>query len=241
MRPAAASPIEEPGDDGRVGRGARGVLIAVPETAWAKGARRLEAAVSKAAELAAFLERRFPDGKFELVIPAPGHPVTRAAVLRAIEAARPAAGELFVLMFSGHGLPADAAHPSASWALCTEELTAIDLARQLQRLPAGVDTVVINDCCYGRGLYLAGVEPRPPMVSISAAGEDAIVLHAVAAELLSEIEAAAEHGASYRVLQQRFRARRFTGRDFHVDARPPERLDRAVLGAQRTSTELQTT
>ena len=146
-------------------RGVCGVLIAVPETAWAKGSPVKEA-VSTAADLRAFLQDRFDDARIELVVPGPGRPVTRAAVLAAVEAARPAAGDLFVVRFFGHGLPADDKHPYQSWALTTEELTDFDLARQLDPLPGGVDTVVISNCCYGRGFLHVG--PRAPALGTGA-------------------------------------------------------------------------
>ena len=244
-------------------RGARGVLIAVPETAWAKGGA-VEEAVPTAAELRAFLEQRFSDARIELVAPGPGRPVTKTAVFEAFEAARPAAGELFVVMFFGHGLPADDEYPYQSWALTTEELTDLDLAGQLQLLPDGVDTVVISDCCYGRGFLYAG--PRKlelelgaraapvlrqlsrafvtglqgvvdsPMVCISAAGNGrescGAVLRSAAPQLVNEIKAAAERGESYRALDEKFRRNRTSGRQFHVDARPAERLDQVVLGTE---------
>ena len=72
---------------------------------------------------------------------------------------------------------------------------------------------------------------------ISASGDGrsggGVVLRAVAAQLLDEVRDAAERGASYRALGQGFRARRFAGREFHVDAWPPERLDHTVLGVER--------
>lgn len=259
-------------------RGARGVLIAVPETAWAKGGVVVGAAVPTATALRAFLERRFPDSTIELVVPGPGRPVTKAAVLAAFEAARPAPGELFVVLFFGHGLPADAEHPYQSWALTDEELTDLDLARHLQSLPAGVDTVVISNCCYGRGFLYAGPRslaggeagtagaateaaavvagPSPaelqqlsrafatglqeavdsPMVCIAAAGNgvdtEGNVMNAVATQLVNEVIAAAERGMSYSALGARFSARRRAGREFYVDARPPERLQRIVLGTE---------
>ena len=150
-----------------------------------------------------------------------------------------------MVLFFGHGLPASEAHPYSSWALTADELTGVDLARQLQELPAGVDTVVISDCCYGRGFFHACArvfgggaarEPmvEPPIVCISAAGDGltdgGIVLGAVAAELVNEVMAAAVRGASYHALEQRFRATGFAGREFHVDARPRECLERLVFG-----------
>ncbi|HWU87375.1 MAG TPA: hypothetical protein VN253_08870 [Kofleriaceae bacterium] len=247
-------------------RAAHGVLIAVPETAWAKGGAAIREAVTAASELRGFLEQRFPGARIELVAPEPGRPVTKAAVLDAFAAAHPAPGDLFVVLFFGHGLPADSAHPYQSWALTTEELTDVDLAGLLRQLPPDVDTVVISTCCYGRGFYYVGPRSpetgawtRPlrmpslrqlsrafamgvqdvvdaPMVCISAAGSgeagDGIVLRAVAGQLLAEIQAAAEEGISYRDLDERFRRRRAAGHEFHVDARPADRLDQAVLATE---------
>lgn len=231
-----------------MGRRASGVLIAVPESALARGGGRLAEAVPKVAAFGDFLEQRFPGAAIERVVPAPGRPVTRAAASDAFAAARPAVGDLFVVLFFGHGVPASELRPDLRWALTTEELGGADLSRHLGALPAGVDTVVISVCCYGRDPRgatgpaggdggdsgTAGRAEGPPVVWISASGDGrsggGVVLRAVAAQLLDEVRDAAERGASYRTLGQGFRARRFAGREFHVDAWPPERLDRVVLG-----------
>jgi len=202
-----------------VTRAARAVLIAVPDTAWAPG-RTIKAAIPTARALGDFLARRFARSTIAYVTPEAG-PVTRAVVLDAFTRARPAAGELFVVLFFGHGLPASDEHARGAWALATEELTELDLAAQLRRLPAGVDTLVISSCCYGRGIPLA------PMVCISPARA---VLHAEAPRIVTEVTAAAERGATYRELDEKFQAERFAGREFHVDAQPPERMSELVLG-----------
>ncbi len=225
------------------------MLIAVPESALARGGGRLTEAVPKVAAFGDFLEQRFPGATIERVAPGPGRPVTRAAVSDAFAAAHPAAGDLFVVLFFGHGIPVTSPsstrhRPDPRWALTTEELGGDDLARHLGALPAGVDAVVISVCCYGRdprgaagppgGDGAAGPADGPQVVWISASGDSrsggGVVLRAVAAQLLDEVRDAAERGASYRALGQGFRARRFAGREFHVDAWPPERLDRIVLG-----------
>jgi hypothetical protein len=243
-----------------VTRAARAVLIAVPDTAWAPG-DTVPRAIATADALGVFLERRFARTTIARVTPEAG-PVTRAAVLDAFAQARPARGELFVVLFFGHGLPASADHPYQAWALSTEELTDLELAAQLHRLPEGVDTVVISDCCYGRGVHNAGPRagepgapvsvPRlrrlsyafsrrlqevgnAPMVCISAAGRSVrrgAVLQAVAAQLVTDVVAAAERGLSYRDLDAQFRTERFAGREFHVDARPADRMAHLVLDAQ---------
>jgi len=215
------------------------VLIAVPESALARGGAVLTEAVPKVAAFGAFLEQRFPGAAIERLAPAPGRPVTKAAVCDAFAAARPAAGDLFVVLFFGHGVPASDRRPDRRWALTTEELGGADLARHFGALPAGVDTVVISVCCHGRGAAgpsggAAGAAEGPPVVWISASGDGrsggGFVLRAVAAQLLDEVRDAADRGASYRALGARFSARRFAGREFHIDAWPPERLDRSVLG-----------
>jgi hypothetical protein len=226
-----------------MGRRASGVLIAVPESTLARGGAPLTQAVPKVAAFGDFLEQRFPGAAIARVAPAPGRPVTRAAVGDAFAAARPAAGDLFVVLFFGHGIPATISsstrrRPDRRWALTSEELGGADLARLLGALPAGVDTVVISVCCYGRDVRGAagpsGGEGGPveglPVVWISASGDRGVVLRAVAAQLLDEVRDAAERGVSYRALGQGFSARRFAGREFHVDAWPPERLDQIVLG-----------
>ena len=216
-------------------RAVHAVLIAVPDAAWVRD-QTLKEAVPVASALGGLLERRFEEATIELVAPRSGG-VTRAAVASAFAAARPAAGELFVVLFLGHGIPASEDHPYQSWALTTEELTNIELAEQLHRLPPTVDTVVISDCCYGRGFYTAGTrawdDAPAPMVCISAAGRNVrrgSVLGAVASQLVADVMAAAEQGASYRGLKEKFRRDRFSGREFHVDARPAARMSDLVLG-----------
>lgn len=220
-----------------MGRRASGVLIAVPESALARGGGVLTEAAPKVAAFGDFLEQRFPGAAIERVAPAPGRPVTRAVVSDAFAAARPAAGDLFIVLFFGHGVPASERRPDPRWALTAEELGGADLAGHLGALPVGVDTVVISVCCYGRDVRGASGPPGgegPPVVWISASGGGpsggGVVLRAVAAQFLDEVRDAAERGASYRALGQGFSARRFAGREFHVDAWPPERLDRIVLG-----------
>jgi hypothetical protein len=135
-------------------RAARAVLLAVPETAWAPD-DAVPGAIPAANALGDFLARRFAATTIARVTPEAG-PVTKAAVFDAFARARPAPGELFVVLFYGHGLPASADHPYQGWALSTEELTDRELAAQLHRLPRGVDTIVLSDCCYGRGIHTAG-------------------------------------------------------------------------------------
>lgn len=204
-------------------RPVRAVLIAVPDTAWAPG-RTFTRASSTADALGGLLERRFSEATIVRVTPETG-PVTKAAVAAAFAQAGPARGELLVVMFCGHGLPPDEARPRQAWALTTEALTDLELAAELRRLPPGVDIVVIAACCHARGLPMLPVE-LPPMVCISAAR---YVLRAVAAQLVTEVIAAAEQGLSYRELDEKFRRERFAGREFHVDARPAERLAHLVL------------
>jgi hypothetical protein len=127
-----------------LGRRTSGVLIAVPESALARGGAMLAEAVPKVDAFGAFLEQRFPGAAIERVAPAPGRPVTRAAVCDAFAAARPAAGDLFVVLFFGHGVPASDRRRDRCWALTTEELGGADLSHHLGALPAGVDTVVIS-------------------------------------------------------------------------------------------------
>jgi hypothetical protein len=136
-------------------RAVRGVLIAVPESTKAKGGAVHEA-VEAAEAFDLYLGGRFPGAGLQLVTPRPDAPVTKARVLKAFEDARGGPCDLFVVMFFGHGLPADAAHPYQGWALAAEELTDGDLAAELRKLPSDVETVVICTCCYGRGFYYVG-------------------------------------------------------------------------------------
>lgn len=243
-------------------RAAHAVLIAVPDTAWAPEAT-VSRAIPTADAFGRFLERRFASPAIARVTPEAG-PVTKAAVLDAFARVAPASGDLFVVLFFGHGLPASEDHPYQAWALTTEELTDLELAARLHLLPPGVDTVVISVCCYGRGFHNAGPRgtmqrapvPAPPlplpelsrayrarlasvvsapMVCISAAGASAdrgAVMSAAAARLVKQVIAAAEQGVSYGDLYDRFRLEHAAGREFHVDARPPERMAHLVLDTQ---------
>lgn len=68
-----------------------------------------------------------------------------------------AAGDLFVVMFAGHG--AKPAQPTSGqqWYLSPGEFfDDVELADQLLALDPGVDAVVISDCCYGEGFFRSG-------------------------------------------------------------------------------------
>ncbi|HEY6173697.1 MAG TPA: caspase family protein [Kofleriaceae bacterium] len=87
--------------------------------------------------------------------------LSRGATVDAVNVAfggvRPQPGDLFVVMFAGHGGEASPTRPSQSWFLTAGQyFTDADLAARLLELPAGVDAVVISDCCYGEGFFRVG-------------------------------------------------------------------------------------
>jgi hypothetical protein len=253
-----------------VTRAVRAVLIGVRDSAWTPGQAATHA-IATAQQMGQFLQTRFTRSTTTLLTSGGGNTVTRADVIAAFATARPAPGELFVVLFCGHGIPASRKHPFQAWALTDDEFTDIDLAAQLRAFPAGVESVVISDCCYGRGFLdagaandnvpIAGDPVRPgapplrtlsrtfatrlrahadqdnvPMVCISAAGATeqggGLVLESVAAELIRGVTEAAQAELSYEILREKFRSERFSGREFHVDARPETRLTGRVLGTE---------
>lgn len=84
-------------------------------------------------------------------------------VLGAFAQLRPtvASGELFIVMFAGHGAKPDRSTPAQSWYLSEHELFSdLELADELLALRDDVDAVVISDCCYGEGFFNTGVNIR---------------------------------------------------------------------------------
>lgn len=152
-------------------------------------------------------------------------------------------GELFVVVFAGHGIAASSGQPSQSWSLAAgETFTDGDLAAALLALPPGVDTVVLSDCCFGEGLFqVEQLGDQPPeqqprnsaMVCISAAGKDNLVELSKLANLARQTVAAADAKQSYRQLASTFASQAVAGCTFHVDARPAHRLDDLVLNPER--------
>jgi hypothetical protein len=150
--------------------------------------------------------------------------------------------ELFVIMFAGHGIGASSSQPAQSWSLTAgEAFSDRDLATALRELPRGVDTVVINNCCFGEGLFEVDrhdhgpTEPQRtdcPMVSISAAREHELVQLTKLVDLAGQTVAAAAAGQSYRQLSEAFAATAVAGGTFQVDARPACRLDDRVLSPE---------
>jgi hypothetical protein len=168
-------------------------------------------------------------------------PLTKHRVARALEAMSRLVqrDELFVVMFAGHGTPSHGAAREEGWALTADDVfTDHDLATALCPLVAGVDTVVVSNCCFGEGMFRAARVGRPlghrasaqaPMVCISASGAHDLVKLTKLVDLASETVAAATAQRSYRQLAETFAARAVAGCTFHVDARPARRLDDAVL------------
>ncbi|MBC7973617.1 MAG: hypothetical protein H7138_01435 [Myxococcales bacterium] len=142
-------------------------------------------------------------------------------------------------MYAGHGIGASNSKPAQSWSLTDgESLSDLDLAIALRALPAGADAVVMNNCCYGEGLFEVGrhdhrtaAEQRAdtPMVCIAAAGEGELVQLSKLGDLARHTVAAAAAGNSYRQLSETFAATAVAGGTFRVDARPADRLDDRVL------------
>jgi len=196
------------------------------------------------------LRTRFAGASIEQLAGAPTRRLVLAAFARLQAVVTP--DDLLVVMFAGHGVAADprAARPAQAWSLTADEtFTDLDLATALRACPAGVDIVVVCDCCYGEGFFVAGdgaqdvgqqrrdargaawqsVAENSPMVCISAASEAGVVSLAKLAELATEIVRAATAGDSYAELARAFDEHKLTGREFHIDARPAERSGQAVL------------
>jgi hypothetical protein len=152
-----------------------------------------------------------------------------------------AGDDLLIVMYAGHGAEPTADRPAEAWLLSAGEVFSdIDLATALAALAPEVDVVVISACCYGEGFFipgpgLAAVPARPPrpMICISAANVAGQVTLTKLVELAGDTVAAAAAGHSYGDLARSFAQRQFTGREFHLDARPPERLADRVLDTAR--------
>jgi caspase domain-containing protein len=84
---------------------------------------------------------------------------TRQQVLSAFAAVqgRLLRGDLFVVMFAGHGDAPTLPGSGQLWHLTDgQSFNDNELADQLLKLPGGVDIVVISDCCYGAGFFTRG-------------------------------------------------------------------------------------
>lgn len=135
-------------------RKARAVLIGASSTA---NSPPVLAAVTVVNKVSALLTQQF--GANATIAKLVDNDATHTKVTQELAAARTAAsdGELFVLLFAGHGLPATDQAPFQSWALKgMDRFTDIELAQQLLAFTAKVDTVVISACCYGEGLFKPG-------------------------------------------------------------------------------------
>ena len=118
----------------------------------------------------AWLARLFPDVRFDVGFRAPGLPArTQPASMHALHAAldetqraRPGT----VLIGVGHGVPADDDGPAALALWGEESVTAIDLARRLDRRKrAGPLALVLGQCHSGAFTVLAhrDADPRAPL------------------------------------------------------------------------------
>ena len=252
-------------------RKVRAILIGAPNTADAPTVPR---AVTLVNRFAGFLEKQFGSTN-ATIVELVDTDATHAKVVHELAAARQAAsdGELFVLLFAGHGVPSSKKQPFQAWALHdTDRFSDLELAQALLAFDAKVDAVVISACCYGEGLFSTGPykhalnHPWPPlptpheldihlqlrmwnqqrvtflrcalaaknspMVCISAAGRDEVVIASVIDQLADDIEISAVAKETYRHLADRFDDNEFAGRAFQVDARPAKRLHDTVLGTQ---------
>lgn len=134
-------------------RTVRAILIAGDEDLGTPAPGALEAL----AALDADLVKRFPVRDVARLQNGP----TRSKVLDAFATMRSrlSLGELFIVMFAGHGDKATSDQPSQLWDLTDDEqFDDGELAEQLLALPDGVDIVVVSDCCYGAGFFTPGPE-----------------------------------------------------------------------------------
>jgi len=214
-------------------------------------------AMAALAVVASDLQLRFASAGVEIetlcTAPTKQHVMTGFAKL--LTTVRP--NDLLVVMFAGHGKEPDPrdAQPAQAWSLTDDQdFTDLELATALLAFPTGVDVVVICDCCYGEGFFEAGavlperlqrlrdtrdrawqdVANNSPMVCISAASDVGQVTLTKLVELANDTVAAAAAGHSYAQLATTFDQNKLTGREFHVDARPAERLGDAVLSTTAT-------
>jgi hypothetical protein len=103
------------------------------------------------------LVKRFPSRDIKRLQNRP----TKSQVLAAFTAMRNrlSLGELFIVMYAGHGDQATPDRPSQVWNLNEDEqLDDGELADQLLALPDRLDIVVVSDCCYGEGFFIRGPE-----------------------------------------------------------------------------------
>ena len=107
------------------------------------------------------LRTRFADSQIQietLTMPTADQVGTAMDALRA----HTQGGDLFLVMFAGHGEDAVGAQLSQAWMLSPSELfTDAALALELLKLADGIDAVVISDCCYGEGFFSVGPTIAP--------------------------------------------------------------------------------
>lgn len=66
-----------------------------------------------------------------------------------------ASGEVAIVMFGGHGDDGSVANRHEGWLFRDEIFDDTELAAALRDFPAGVEKVVITDCCYAAGMFTA--------------------------------------------------------------------------------------
>jgi hypothetical protein len=141
-------------------RQARAILVGASETGSSPS---VPSAIGVVDEIATHLTQQF--GANVSLVKLVGSKATRAAVLQAFEDERQqaGAGDLFVVLFAGHGIPATVDRRYQAWALHSQDqFTDLDLARELLAFDVKLDTVVISACCYGQGMFIGG-----PFIHIS--------------------------------------------------------------------------
>jgi hypothetical protein len=125
------------------------VLVGVTE-----GTNQRDGAGDAVDQLGALLSCRFTGAGTVRSLTGPD--ASRGGVLAAIAAALAAcrSGDLFVLLFSGHG---DSPHGGEVWQLNDDTLSDGELAGLLRPFnDNSVEVFVVSDCCYGRGMRRPG-------------------------------------------------------------------------------------
>lgn len=119
-----------------------------------------------------------------------------------------APGDLFVVMFAGHGSKPSQAIPGQSWYLTVQQrFDDIQLADELLALRPGVDSVVISDCCYGEGFFHTGANLQ--LDTLLSALRDTAAKRGTAVDFVYEVEQqqlAAQVPTLGHVLRERFAA-----------------------------------
>jgi hypothetical protein len=131
------------------------ILISVPQSAEYQ-TTTIPDADEAVERFRVMLDQRFHE---KLVVASLKRPdATQDKVCQAFEGAvgHLAGGDLFIILFIGHGLQASDTHAYQAWALDDSEFTDRQLAGYLARLKRNVEVVIISDSCYGAGIAAPG-------------------------------------------------------------------------------------